>query len=106
MHIKDLFNTLIPIVYYKIHFISVLRCLCAKPLTNTVTRNLQLMTILMELYVAQIREHMHNIARYLKFYTLLVKSPLIKNYPIKALFVMALPYCLVQVKRASLLNNY
>lgn len=40
----------------------------------------------MELYVAEIKEHMHNIARYLKFYTLLVKNPLIKNNSIKALF--------------------
>lgn len=53
------------------------------------------MTILMELYVAKIIVHMHNIARYLKFYTLVVKSPLIRNNPIKALFVVALPYFLV-----------
>lgn len=53
------------------------------------------MTTLIELYVAWKTEHMHNIARYLEFYALLVKSPLIKNNPIKALFVMALTYFLV-----------
>lgn len=66
---------------------------CSYHNPKTVSRNLQLMTTLMELYVALIRGRMHTIARYPSFYTLLLKkSPLIKNNPMKALFVMVLSY--------------
>lgn len=95
-HILKIFSILI--VYYKIMFhFNTLMFICKicvlLSLTNAVTRNLRLMTILMELYVALIRDCIHTIARYLKlvvfflfffFKYVTAKKPINKEQPNKS----------------------